>query len=239
MSDGTRGLNENGDTDLCSGKKIANHAICREAHARSAREPATSVNGTSRGNQESHPHPIRISPSESSRTKAEGKKKQGGGRREEGRKGGGRKGGGRKGGGRKGGGITTGDRPETGHVVFHVGTSEHVLFPGWYTGDSLIGFILSCLFFFLMALTFEALKHYSLKLTRDGVWGTVSGTTCYVIQVSLGYLLMIGFMYLNLWFCLSILAGTALGNLFLRLACDKPSLSRDKPSLSIGVCDCK
>ncbi|XP_046817475.1 high affinity copper uptake protein 1-like isoform X2 [Vespa crabro] len=111
-------------------------------------------------------------------------------------------------------------------MSFHGGVSETILFKGWRTtdwigmGGSMIGII-------LLTMIYEGLKSYrdhlfnytalvnkNIKKTRiQMIFSMVHlvQVILHVCQMIIGYFLMLIFMTFNVWLCIAVVIGTALG----------------------------
>lgn len=115
-------------------------------------------------------------------------------------------------------------------MSFHGGTCEIILFPSWATTET-GQFVGAWIGFFLMALLYEGLKFYREILAQretrscaQGVQRTLRNamtdklhivqTLLHLIQVSVSYILMLIVMLFNLWLCLAIVTGAAVGYYF-------------------------
>nr|XP_029716705.1 high affinity copper uptake protein 1-like [Aedes albopictus] len=111
------------------------------------------------------------------------------------------------------------------------GTCEVILFPSWATTET-GQFVGAWIGFFLMALLYEGLKFYrevlaqkeAAKHCTPGAKRTmrhfmtdklhILQTLLHLIQVSVSYILMLIVMLFNLWLCLAIVSGAAVGYYF-------------------------
>ncbi|XP_062535560.1 high affinity copper uptake protein 1-like [Armigeres subalbatus] len=116
-------------------------------------------------------------------------------------------------------------------MSFHGGTCEIILFPSWATTET--GQFVGAWFgFFLLALLYEGLKYYreilaekeAAKYINKGVPRNIRNimtdklhilqSILHLIQVSVSYILMLIVMLFNLWLCLAIVSGAAIGYYF-------------------------
>ncbi|XP_058826292.1 high affinity copper uptake protein 1-like [Topomyia yanbarensis] len=115
-------------------------------------------------------------------------------------------------------------------MSFHGGSCEVILFPAWATTET--GQFVGAWFgFFLLALLYEGLKFYREILRAKQLKAAVSGetrnmryhltsklhllqTVLHLIQVSVSYILMLIVMTFNLWLCLAVVSGAAIGYYF-------------------------
>ncbi|XP_058444377.1 high affinity copper uptake protein 1-like [Malaya genurostris] len=115
-------------------------------------------------------------------------------------------------------------------MSFHGGSCEVILFPSWATTE-VAQFVGAWFGFFLLALLYEGLK-FSREILRTKELQTLasSGTrnmryhltsklhviqsVLHLIQVSVSYVLMLIVMTFNLWLCLAVVSGAAVGYYF-------------------------
>ncbi|XP_053682201.1 high affinity copper uptake protein 1 [Sabethes cyaneus] len=115
-------------------------------------------------------------------------------------------------------------------MSFHGGSCEIILFPSWATTE--VGQFVGAWFgFFLLALLYEGLKFYREVLRKKELNATTPGVTktlrqhytskfhimqsaLHLIQVSVSYILMLIVMTFNLWLCLAVVSGAAIGYYF-------------------------
>ncbi|XP_039453457.1 high affinity copper uptake protein 1 [Culex pipiens pallens] len=114
-------------------------------------------------------------------------------------------------------------------MSFHGGTCEIILFPSWATTE--VGqFVGAWIGFFLMAVLYEGLKFYrevlaqrerkpcsepatEKKSIRHHLTNKlhIVQSLLHLLQVSVSYVLMLIIMLFNLWLCLAVVTGAALG----------------------------
>ncbi|CAD1471484.1 unnamed protein product, partial [Heterotrigona itama] len=92
-------------------------------------------------------------------------------------------------------------------MSFHVGDTEVILFRQWYSKDS-AGIVASMIGIILLTTIYEGIKSY-----RELLFSTmhVLQTVVHVIQLVIGYFLMLIFMTYNVWLCIAVALGAALG----------------------------
>uniref|UniRef100_T1H6C0 Copper transport protein n=1 Tax=Megaselia scalaris TaxID=36166 RepID=T1H6C0_MEGSC len=106
---------------------------------------------------------------------------------------------------------------------FHFGYNETILFSSW-TISSVGGLIGSMVAIFLMATLYEGLKYYREYLFWKTYnlleyrpvptmisWNHLYQTLLHIFQVTLSFLLMLIFMTYNVWLCLAVVLGAAVG----------------------------
>ncbi|XP_055587631.1 high affinity copper uptake protein 1 [Uranotaenia lowii] len=116
-------------------------------------------------------------------------------------------------------------------MSFHGGSCEIILFPSWAT--TTVGkFVAAWFVFFAMALLYEGLKFYREIISQrqrkasgaklevsaaPGMWHFMKSplhiiqSLLHLIQVSVSYILMLIVMTFNLWLCLAVVSGAAVG----------------------------
>ncbi|KAK9299826.1 hypothetical protein QLX08_007278 [Tetragonisca angustula] len=112
-------------------------------------------------------------------------------------------------------------------MFFHVGGTEVILFRQWHTRDS-AGIAASMVGIILLTIIYEGIKSYRdhlyINTARLRKHRTVSRrsqllfsrmhilqTVVHVIQLVIGYFLMLIFMTYNAWLCIAVALGAALG----------------------------
>ncbi|KAK1127183.1 hypothetical protein K0M31_003732 [Melipona bicolor] len=112
-------------------------------------------------------------------------------------------------------------------MSFHVGDAEVILFRQWYTRDS-AGIVASMIGIILLTTIYEGIKSYRdhLYINTARLWKHrtesrrsqllfskihVFQTVIHVIQLVIGYFLMLIFMTYNVWLCIAVALGAALG----------------------------
>ncbi|KOB66637.1 Copper transporter, partial [Operophtera brumata] len=90
---------------------------------------------------------------------------------------------------------------------FHAGVCQEILFKGWVSTTvwELIG---SCAAIFLAGVLYEGLKYYREALHARATTITGDSTS------SASYILMLVFMTYNVWLCIALVAGLAVGYFF-------------------------
>ncbi|XP_043260609.1 high affinity copper uptake protein 1-like isoform X2 [Colletes gigas] len=93
------------------------------------------------------------------------------------------------------------------HMSFHIGENEVILFDEWNVVDwqgigwSMVGII-------LLTSIYEGIKSYrALLFSKIHLLQTI----VHVVQTVIGYFLMLIFMTYNVWLCLAVALGAALG----------------------------
>ncbi|KAK7094870.1 hypothetical protein V1264_006360 [Littorina saxatilis] len=121
----------------------------------------------------------------------------------------------------KTGGQDSGDLIDLYHSVFHTGHSELLLFPSLLVTTH-AHMAAACVVVFLVALLYEGLRlfvswlqlysntQYSRSKCRVWLLGTAQ-TLSFMVHSFVGYCLMLIFMTLNIWLCLSVILGTGTG----------------------------
>lgn len=115
-------------------------------------------------------------------------------------------------------------------MSFHGGTCEIILFPSWATTETGM-FVGAWIGFFVMALLYEGLKFFR-EVIRQKENKTckpedrknfkqylfsklhITQSLLHLIQVSVSYILMLIVMTFNLWLCLAVVSGAAVGYYF-------------------------
>uniref|UniRef100_A0A914XLH8 Copper transport protein n=1 Tax=Plectus sambesii TaxID=2011161 RepID=A0A914XLH8_9BILA len=125
-------------------------------------------------------------------------------------------------------------------MSFHFGVKEVVLFDFWKI-NTVWGLLISCAIIFLACLLYEALKWFRVKLAirhRQAMVSSAQGslnpsatelipsrfrmedymnmarfiqTLLYGVQMIIAYLLMLVFMTYNVWLCIAVIVGEAVG----------------------------
>ncbi|XP_066598551.1 high affinity copper uptake protein 1-like [Prorops nasuta] len=112
-------------------------------------------------------------------------------------------------------------------MAFHFGINETILFKQWYIKD-VAGMIYSIIGLMLLSIIYEALKSYrdhlyvytALLKKHEGRKSRTSllfsdvhllQTLMHILQMIVGYMLMLVFMTYNVWICMAVIVGTAFG----------------------------
>uniref|UniRef100_A0A915EHX9 Copper transport protein n=1 Tax=Ditylenchus dipsaci TaxID=166011 RepID=A0A915EHX9_9BILA len=117
--------------------------------------------------------------------------------------------------------------PGMGHpMAFHFGSTEVVLFTFWST-QSWLGILLSCLLIMLGCFVMEFVRWFRLYrkkqqlvaenqggLTPKTFYMNIAGDgTLHAVQLTLSYMLMLVFMTFNVWLCISVILGEVMARI--------------------------